>query len=90
MPDVILKEICLKMGWISKLLYIDGTWKDHVLHSLPFKEVKVLLICNMKFSDFQKHSNINTWSMWFDVFKYWCEFNCKDSGFFITKESILN
>lgn len=89
LTDLTLKDKCLKIGWISRLLNQDGSWKDYITKALPLENIEHLLSCNIEYKDLEKNCNINRNSMWIDVLKHWCKFNYKHSISFIQKDTIL-
>ena len=51
MPDVKLKDSCLKLGSLGRLESLSGTWKDYIINMLPVLDVEYFLSCNLKYTD---------------------------------------
>ena len=53
MPDLILKDDCLKLSWLQRLMKNTGAWKQPVLECLKMNEnvLQYYLTSNIKFDD---------------------------------------
>ena len=75
MVDICIKDMSLKLGWLTKLITFEGCWKDYIVKDIKDVGLEYFLNCNIKFED--NPCKINKDSMWNDVFRYWSKYHYK-------------
>ena len=83
-----IKDMCLKIGCLSKLKNVEGSWKDFIVSQLPGCNLDYLLECNTKVEDLPW--NVRKNNFWYDVFQYWCWLNYKSIDHLNRKGDIMN
>jgi len=78
--DVKLKEKCLKLSWIPRLITCSGNWKAGVLDALSITEetLEYFLHSNLKECDLPL--NMRNYPLWYEIFKQWCKINHSDAN----------
>ena len=91
MVDLDLKDCCLKLNWLSRLVHTPGTWCDYVSGNViphSIQDTTYFLECNLLWKDYPIRINPN--SIWFEVMKYWCEVSFKSASVFVEVGKILD
>jgi len=86
MVDIKLKEICLKLSWLPKLIHCSGAWKAGVINALSLSEnvLEYFLNGNIKKEDLP--SKLDRKPFWKEIFLNWSHINytTADSLYYIT------
>ena len=90
MPDLKLKNDCLKLGWLHRLIHNSGAWKQFVLKNIGIDEdvLQYYLTSNVHSEDLSKE--IKSMCFWDKTFKDWCTINYTRSDECITIDGILS
>ena len=90
MPDLTLKDDCLKLSWLNRLIKNTGAWKQPVLENLGMNEemLHYYLMSNVKHEDLPE--KIKSMCFWDKTFKEWCTVNFKGVDECITINGILS
>ena len=88
MPDISLKNACLKIGWLGRVDSMSGSWKDFFVNTLPITDMEYFLRCNIKHSDLEL--GFKDGSFWSDVMYNWCDFNYRNIDYLNQNDTILS
>ena len=90
MPDLQLKNECLKLCWVKRLIECSGSWKDWVLHLLnqSSDSIEYYFNCNVNKKDLPFSLKKNPF--WFEVLSIWCSFNYWSAELTYNTNKILN
>jgi len=90
MIDIKLKEKCIKLSWLPRLIYCSGVWKEDVLDILSINEdtVEYFLQGNIKEADLP--IKLKNRTLWYESFKAWCSINYKKPEDIYHINDILN
>ena len=79
MVDLSIKDLSLKLNWLTRLAKFDGCWKDYITQYIKCPDIEYFLSGNLQFKDLPVKCNIH--SIWNDVFHYWCKYNYRTAEF---------
>jgi exonuclease III len=87
MTDIASYIKAIKLNWVSRLLNIEGIWKNHLLDTINIIP-EYFLRCNIKYQDLPFKKEINQLKLWDEILKFWCEENYEEN--IDTVEKIMN
>jgi hypothetical protein len=84
MTDLESYKKAIKGNWVTKLLTIDGIWKQEILNKIGV-DMEYFLKCNIRYKDIPNQLKKN--SMWKEIWEIWSGENSREVN---TIEDILN
>ena len=91
MVDVELKDICLKLNWLIRLVKTPGLWCEYVYENViptGILDIGYFMECNLLWKDYPV--KIKNGSIWYNIMKYWCTINFVSASVVVRKGHILD
>jgi hypothetical protein len=74
MTDIKSYIKAIKICWLTRLIKMEGIWKEKILKILKI-DPEYMLRCNIKYTDLPFIKDLRKLKLWEEIIKYWCEEN---------------